>query len=261
MNKKIYAWGPRTLAALVLGLAYVASAGSAIAADTLYVYGPGGPAPAMKEAATAFQRKHGVQVEVTAGPTPSWIDKAKQNADVIYSGSETMMTDFVVAMEGRIDERTIMPLYLRPMSILVRPGNPRRITGFRDLLKPNTKILVVNGAGQNGVWEDIAGRKGDIRTVRDLRSNIVSYAPNSAAARTTWIEKTDIDVWLIWNIWQVANPKLADTVPIEPEYAIYRDTGVALSQQGVKKPLAKQFVDFLQSKDGAQIFAKWGWKT
>ena len=172
-----------------------------------------------------------------------------------------MMTDFVVAMEGRIDEQTITPLYLRPMSILVRPGNPRRITGFRDLLKPNTKILVVNGAGQNGVWEDIAGRKGDIRTVRELRSNIVSYAPNSAAARTTWIEKTDIDVWLIWNIWQVANPKLADTVPIEPDYAIYRDTGVALSQQGVKNPLAKKFVDFLQSKDGAQIFAKWGWKT
>jgi accessory colonization factor AcfC len=33
---------------------------------------------------------------------------------------------------------------------------------------------MVNGAGQNGAWEDIAGRKGDIRTVRELRCNIVS---------------------------------------------------------------------------------------
>jgi accessory colonization factor AcfC len=237
------------------------SGGSAIAAETLYVYGPGGPAPAMKEAAAEFQRQHGVQVEVTAGPTPSWIDKARQNADVIYSGSETMMTDFVVAMEGRIDEKTVTPLYLRAMAMLVRPGNPKRVKRFADLLKPGTKILVVNGAGQNGAWEDIAGRKGDIGTVRQLRRNIVSYAPNSAAARTTWTEQTDIDVWLIWNIWQVASPKLADMVPIEPDYAIYRDTGVALSQQGVKKPPAKEFINFLQSKEGARIFAKWGWKT
>lgn len=261
MNKNLHSHGRRTITILVLGLACFASGGSVLAADALFVYGPGGPAPAMKEAAAAFQRQHGVQVEVIAGPTPSWIDKARQNADLIYSGSETMMTDFVVAMEGRIDEKTITPLYLRPMSILVRPGNPRRITGFRDLLKPGTKILVVNGAGQNGAWEDIAGRKGDIGTVRQLRRNIVSYAPNSAAARTTWIEKTDVDVWLIWNIWQVANPQLADTVPIEPDYAIYRDTGIALSKQGAKKPLARQFVDFLQSKEGSRIFAKWGWKT
>jgi hypothetical protein len=26
---------------------------------------------------------HGVEVEVTAGPTPKWIDSAKQNADLI----------------------------------------------------------------------------------------------------------------------------------------------------------------------------------
>lgn len=261
MTKQKYAWAYRKLATLAFGLASIVGSGSATAADALYVYGPGGPAPAMKEAAAAFASKHGVQVEVTAGPTPSWIDKAKQNADVIYSGSETMMTDFVVALEGRIDEKTVVPLYLRPMSILVRPGNPKRVKGFQDLLKPGLKVLVVNGAGQNGAWEDMAGRKGDIGTVRKLRSNIVNYAPNSAAARTTWIENTDIDVWLIWNIWQVANPKLADTVAIEADYAIYRDTGVALSQQGAKKPVAKQFIDFLQSKDGARIFAKWGWKT
>lgn len=260
MKQQTHSWMRRTVAALSFGLALVASASSA-AADKLYVYGPGGPAPAMKEAAAAFQRQHGVPVEVTAGPTPGWISKARQDADVIYSGSEHMMTDFVVAMEGRIDEATITPLYLRPMSILVRPGNPKRVTGFRDLLKPGIRILVVNGAGQTGAWEDMAGRKGDIGSVRALRRNIVSYAPNSAAARSTWTEKPDIDVWLIWNIWQVANPKLADIVPVEPDYAIYRDTGVALSMQGTKKPLARKFVDFLQSKEGARIFAKWGWKT
>lgn len=231
------------------------------AQDTLHVYGPGGPAPAIKEAAAAFEKQSGIKVEVTAGPTSQWIEKAKSDADIIYSGSETMMTDFVVALDGRINESEVRPLYLRPLSILVRPGNPKRITGLKDILVPGVKVLVVNGAGQNGVWEDMAGRKGDINTVKSLRKNIVGYAKNSAEARQQWIENPGIDVWLIWNIWQVSNPSLADVVKIEPEYAIYRDTGVVLTTQGKTKDSARRFVDFLSSPVGANIFRKWGWIT
>jgi len=231
------------------------------AQDTLHVYGPGGPAPAIKEAAAAFEKQSGIKVEVTAGPTAQWIEKAKSDADIIYSGSETMMTDFVVALDGRINESEVRPLYLRPLSILVRPGNPKRITGLKGILAPGVKVLVVNGAGQNGVWEDMAGRKGDINTVKSLRRNIVGYAKNSAEARQQWIEKPGIDAWLIWNIWQVSNPSLADVVKIEPEYAIYRDTGVVLTTQGKTKDTARQFVDFLSSPDGAKIFRKWGWSA
>lgn len=234
---------------------------AAHAAETLFVYGPGGPAPAMKEAASAFEKATGNKVDVTAGPTGKWLDKAKADADVVYSGSETMMTDFVGALGGQLSHFDVVPLYLRPMSILVRPGNPKGIKGFKDLLQSGLKVLVVNGAGQNGVWEDMAGRKGDIETVRALRKNIVAYAGNSAEAKKSWVDQSDIDVWLIWNIWQVASPDLASVVSIEPEYAIYRDTGIAVTKRGAAKPSAQQFVQFLQSPDGARIFAKWGWMT
>ncbi len=229
-------------------------------AETLYVYGPGGPAPAMKEAATAFGKTYGIKVEVTAGPTPQWIAQARKNADAIYSGSEAMMTDFTAAMEGRILADSIVPLYLRPLAILARPGNPKRIKGVNDLLRPDVQILVVQGAGQTGAWEDMAGRKGDLDTVKKLRRNIIGFASNSAEARTAWIEQPDIDVWLIWNIWQVANPELADVITIEPDYAIYRDTGIGVTQLGKAKPATQQFVKFLQSKEGAGIFKKWGWQ-
>ena len=145
--------------------------------------------------------------------------------------------------------------------MLVRPRNPRRIRAFEDLLRPGTSILVVNGAGQNGAWEDAAGRKGDIRTVKALRANIAAYARNSAEAKATWIADPSIDVWLIWNIWQVASPTLAEVVDIAPEYAVYRDAGIAITTRGKDKPQAQKFVDFLQSPAGAAIFARWGWKT
>jgi accessory colonization factor AcfC len=232
---------------------------SAFAQETLFVYGPGGPAPAMKEAAAAFEKKSGNKVQVTAGPTPQWLDKAKADADVIFSGSETMMTGFVTAMDGRINTSEVKPLYLRPMSILVRSGNPKHITGLKDVLAPGVKILVVDGAGQNGVWEDVAGRKGDIKSVRAMRSNIVGYAKNSAEARKQWTDSADIDVWLIWNIWQVSNPSLADVVSVEPDYAVYRDTGVVATSKGKSNPQTQKFIDFLASPEGAQIFKKWGW--
>ena len=231
----------------------------ALAQVTIRAYGPGGPAPAMKEAAAAFGKANGVVVEVTAGPTDTWISKAREDADVIYSGSEYMMTDFVKAMEGRLEEGTIVPLYLRPSAILVRPGNPKGIKDLPDLARPGLKLVVVQGSGQTGMWEDMAGKQGDLSLVRALRKNIQLYAGNSALAKQAWIDRPELDAWIIYNIWQVSNPKLADLVSVSKDYVIYRDCGVGLTVRGKAQPAAAQFAQFLQSKEGAAIFKKWGW--
>ncbi|PVW98763.1 substrate-binding domain-containing protein, partial [Campylobacter jejuni] len=55
---------------------------------------PGGPAPVLKELALKFEEKTKEKVIVTAGPTPAWVDKAKENADLIFSGNTSMMDDF-----------------------------------------------------------------------------------------------------------------------------------------------------------------------
>lgn len=230
----------------------------ALAAE-IHVYGPGGPLPAIREAAAAFEKSSGNKVVVTAGPTPEWIGKAKDNADVIFSGSETMMSDFVKAMDGQIKDADVVPLYLRPSAILVRPGNPDKITGLTDLFNPGHKVLVVNGAGQNGLWEDMAGRTGDIEKVKALRTNITRFAANSAEAKKAWTEDKSFDAWIIWNIWQVANPKLADVVEVEPEYRIYRDTGIVLTERGTKTAGAKAFLEYLRGPEAKAIFAKAGW--
>ncbi len=243
----------------------VRAQGPAAPAETLFVYGPGGPLPAMRDAAAAFGKQHGIAVIVAGGPTPEWLDKAKGDADVIFSGSEHMMTDFVRQLKqgpaGEIDETTITPLYLRPAAILVRKGNPRRIRRFEDLLRPGTKVLVVQGAGQTGMWEDVAGQTGDIRVVRAFRKNIAAFAPNTGEAKRLWTENPSYDAWLVYNIWQVANRELADLVPLSPKWVVYRDSGVALTAKGRSREHARQFAQFLQSPAGARIFGRWGWMT
>lgn len=239
----------------------VSAASAGAAAPTLHVYGPGGPLPAMKEAAQAFGIKEGIEVDVVGGPTPQWIEQANSDADLLFSGSETMMTDLIAAIHGKADSADAVPLYLRPSAILVRPGNPRKITGLKDLLAQGHKVLVVNGAGQNGLWEDMAGRLGDIASVRALRKNIAGFAKTSAEARKMWTDDASYDAWIIWNIWQVSNPTLADLVQVEPQYRIYRHVGIVPTTAGKSRKDATAFIDFLNSAEGKTIFEKWGWST
>jgi accessory colonization factor AcfC len=254
-------------ALLLVGLSSAASfAAPPVQADgeqgtvVLHIYGPGGPLPAMKEAADTFSKEKHVQVVVTGGPLPKWAHDAQQNADLIFSGSEEMMSDFQVALQGTFDPATIVPLYMRKAAILVRPGNPSHIHGLEDLLQPGHHILVVNGAGQRGLWEDVVGRRGDIASVTKFRSNIATVALSSADARTDWITDESLDAWLIWNIWQISNASLADVVPVDEAHQIYRDCGIGLTTQGKSRPEAAAFIRFLQSQEGAQIFQKWGWR-
>jgi len=84
---------------LIMTVALANSVGTG-ATQNLRIYGPGGPEPAIREAARQFGSAHGIEIAVTAGPTGKWIDAAKADADLIYSGSETMMTDFLDVMGG-----------------------------------------------------------------------------------------------------------------------------------------------------------------
>jgi accessory colonization factor AcfC len=73
------------------------------------------------------------------------------------------------------------------------------------------------------------------------------------------VNNSSLDAWLIWNIWQVANPTLADQVSIDESHQIYRDCGVALTTKGKARPEGVKFICFLQSPEGEGIFEKWGW--
>ena len=244
----------------LIALVGLATFAAAPAAAQLHVYGPGGPAPAMKEAAAVFQRQTGVAVTVTSGPTPEWIERARKDADIIYSGSDTMMTDFVRQLPDSLRQQDVRPLYDRPAAILVRKGNPKRVNGFRDLARPGLRVMVVEGAGQNGLWEDLASRAGGISFHRALRPNIVLFAKTSADARAAWIEDKEIDAWVIWNIWQIENAALADQVRIEHDILIWRPMAIAVTTSTKHRDSAARFAAFLEGSEGARIFRRHGWR-
>ena len=236
-------------------------ASNASAQDVLHMYGPLGPSPAFKEAAMVFGDRHNMRLEVVAGPIDDWLDRAKDDADLVFSSAEFMMSAFTRAKELHIDQLSVTPLYLRPSAILVRPGNPKRIQDFPDLLRPGVKVMVVSGSGQVGLWEDMAGKLGNIQTLRAFRRNIVFFAANSGEAKRAWRENEDIDAWLTWSIWYMPVRDHAQHIEVSTDYRVFRQCSVALTERGTDKPLAKQFINFLMSSEAANIFGTWGWLT
>jgi len=247
---------------LLVALFVGAIGGTSVSAqEILHVYGSEGPYPAMREAATVFSDRNKVDVQIVGKPTEKWLAEARTDADLVYTSAEFMMVDIIQGMEGQIEQSSVTPLYWRPAAILVRPGNPKHIHDLPDLLRPGVRVMVVNGSGQTGLWEDMAGRRGNFRTVRALRDNIVLFAGNSTEARRMWLAEKDIDAWLTWNIWYKADPNHSMVVPVSEDYVIYRQCSIALTEEGWQKPHAGQFVAFLKSPEAAAIFAKWGWIT
>lgn len=230
---------------------------SVMAQKSINIYGPGGPAPAMQESAKVFQEKFGVPVNITFGPQNKWQESAKKNADLIFSGSEAMLHK----MKQEFNLSNSIALYMRPVSILVRKNNPKEITGIDSLLRKHVNIMVVNGAGQDGLWEDVVGRTGQVSNINNINSKIVFYANNSADAVKKWKEDSAIDAWIIWNHWQNNIKDTTDLIPVESKYRIYRPVSIAYTNNGLNNEKAKEFIEFLSSNEAKLIFHKYGWET
>lgn len=222
----------------------------------VFVYGPGGPYPAVNYSAFVFNKIYKTcNIIVKAGPTKSWIKKAKENADIIYSGSENMMEDFESKLDN-IDKKSIYPLYQRPSVVIVR--NDSDIHSFDDLLKPGVNIMVVNGAGQIGLWEDMFGKYGNLKDLRIFQKNIVYTAKNSKEAINYWKTHKNIEAFLIYNIWGISHPHIGKMISTG-KFTIYRDMDIALTKEGESNSCAKKFYSFLKSKEGYDIFKRYGW--
>jgi accessory colonization factor AcfC len=225
--------------------------------DTLYVYGPGGPLSAMQECAKAFTAKTGIPVKVTGGPEPKWLAQAQQNADVIYGGAEYMLTQFIQSHPGMVDPATRIELYKRAAAILVRPGNPKHIVTLKDLTKPGIHILDVNGAGQLGLWEYIAGKE---NLIGGIQQNIAGSFANTALGIDAWKKNSRYDAWITYASWHQNLKDIMQVVELPSALRLYRGTPVALTLNSKHSQQGKQFIQFLQSARGHAIFKKWGWE-
>lgn len=224
---------------------------------SLKVYGPGGPLGPMQECAELFGRLHKIQVKVTAGPENQWLPQARENADLIFGGAEYMLTSFIQRNPGIIDPKTRTSLYPRAAGILVRKGNPKQLKGLKDLARPGINLLDVNGAGQVGLWEDLAGLQG---LIADLQRNIKISVTTSAEAIEKWRTMPELDAWITFESWHFRLREETDLVRLPEGQRLFRGTPIAITTISREPELARLFLEFLKTPAAHAIFQKWGWQ-
>ena len=233
-------------------------------ANTVTLYGPGGPHVALIRAAEVFTKETGIKVNVIFGPQAKWDSEVIEKGDILYSASDNQMVAFLERYKKKFTRANTKALYLHKAIILVQQGNPKNITGIRSLLKPSFNIVVNDGAGVSqtsgtGVWEDIVGKLRNIQEYNQFRKNIAFFAPNSGTARATFTDpKSKIDAWITWEDWSLAN-NIGVMIPIEDDLAVYRPLMITTATNASQA--TQQFVAFLQSKKATTIFSQLGWYT
>lgn len=225
--------------------------------DTLFVYGPGGPLKPMEECGIMFSKKTGIPVKVIAGPEVKWIDQAKINADLVYGGAEYMLTQFKMQHPGLMDSTTRTELYKRGAGILVRPGNPKKINSLKDLTKQGVKLLEITGAGQLGMWEDLAGKQ---NLIEGIQKNIKGAFPNTALAIDAWNLNNKFDAMVIFSSWHNRLKDVSQLIKIPLNQIVYRGTPIAITSITDQKQDAGRFIQYLLTNEGHHIFKKWGWE-
>jgi accessory colonization factor AcfC len=224
------------------------------------LYGAGGPHTAFQKVADAWKKKTGKRVEIIAGPEHTWSAQAQADADILWGTSEQSMTAFLETYKT-FSSKQVEPIYIRPTIIAVKKGNPKKIKRFEDLLNDGVKIVVTEGAGVSntsgtGTWEDVAGRLGRLEDIRLFRRNIVAFGKGSGASLKAF-KDLDADAWITWPDWPVTHSDVLEEVAIAPERRIWRDVNVALSPDA--DPEAKEFLDFLVTKEAQALMKTEGW--
>ena len=226
---------------------------------TLKVYGPGGPQGPMQECAKAFSEREHAPVQVIFGPEAKWIEQAKADADVFFGGAEYMLTALSLEHPGLVDAGSRVSLWVRPAGILVRPGNPKGIHSLADLAKPGVRLVDVEGAGQTGLWEDLAGR--DPQTLAGIAHNIAVSVKTSAEAIEKWkASQPELDAWITYASWHELLKDQTDLVALPADQTLYRGTPAALAAGTKHRDEAARFLAFLQTGEAHAVFQKWGWR-
>ncbi len=220
------------------------------------VLGAAGAAPAFVEAAEAFAKKQDGRIEISIASANGAL-QAAAGADLLFDDGETALTEIAAGLPVGLAPRPAIPLFSRPPSVVVRPGNPENISTVRDLARPGTNIMVVSGT-HDWLQASTPADAADAVLLSALLDNVVAVARDRKEAEQFWAMNTTIDVWLNWGAGKVEESEFAEISGGLPE-SLYRPTSVMFTDLGESKTLAHSFVAFLASQQGSSIFAKWGW--
>lgn len=262
--------------AATLGLTACSSSGGGGGTKKIDIVAFSVPKPAYDAAEAAFRKTDagkGVSFSESYGPSGSQSKAviAGQHADYVGFSLEPDMTKLVPkfvdsswnsgSTKGIVSSSVVV--------IAVRKGNPKKITGWNDLIKPGIKIVTPDPASSGSAkWNILAAYEhviSDGGTAAQAATyltaffhNVVSKPASGADATTTFTKGTG-DVLISYENEAIsARQKGASLDYLIPEESVLIQNPGAVTVKASKQ--AKQFLDYVESSAGQKIFASHGFR-
>jgi molybdate transport system substrate-binding protein len=227
---------------------------------TISVFAGSASKPPLDEAARAFEKKTGLKVFLTYGGSGTVLSQMElaKTGDVYIPGSP----DYLIKAEKKqiTDPATTQIIaYLIP-AICVQPGNPQKVQSLADLAKPGLKVGIGNPDSVCvGLYAIEILDKNNL--LYSVFPNIVTQA-TSCDATATLISLRSVDAVIGWSVFQDWDSKHIERVYLKPEQLPrLAYIPAAVSTFSKDKALSVQFIAYLVSPEGQDIFKKWGYNV
>ena len=214
--------------------------------------------PAMEEAAGAFEEKTGIRVDLHFSGSGTMLSQMKMSrrGDLYIPGSPDYMAK--AEREGIVDPEMVKIIAYLVIAIDVQHGNPKDIRTLSDLARPGIRVGIGNPeAVCVGLYAvEVLERSG---LLKDVRKNIVTHAP-SCSGTASLLAMKKVDAVIGWRVFSKWNPDKIDAVFLKPDQVPrLAYIPAAISTYSRDRKSAQEFIDFLTSPEGQEIFAKWGY--
>jgi sulfate/thiosulfate-binding protein len=154
---------------------------------------------------------------------------------------------------------------------VVRDGNPKKIKGWGDLVKPGVQVITPNPFTSGGARWNVMAAYGAQRRAGKTDKQAVAYLyklfrhvpvqPSSARDALSIFAQGKGDVLLTYeNEAKYAEKKGVHTEYRTPKATLLIETPVALTKSGLRKPAAKAFYKYLWSATAQKAFASQGYR-
>ncbi|TET91376.1 MAG: hypothetical protein E3J35_02885 [Methanomassiliicoccales archaeon] len=223
--------------------------------EVLHVYSSGAVAPPAKKCAEEFTVEFGTKFKFTVGKAEdlmSEIAKSKEG-DILTCGAEFVLDE--AQEKGLVLGETRRSVGYRRSAILVPVGNPKGIKSISDLAQEGIRVGVSTGGCLLGVWDDISSKAG---LTDQIRRNITDFADGCGAVMAL-INRKKVDAILGWEAFQKLWAKTSEVVELPKELQVFRSTAAGVIGFSRVKELADEFIRFLVSETGKEIYGEFGW--
>ena len=107
-----------------------------------------------------------------------------------------------------------------------------------------------------GVWESVALRAGLFEAIRERVRTVAEGSSDLMGI----LARREIDAAIGWASAAQLAPERIETLPIRPAWCVWRSTSIGITPWTERSELAKEFIAFLRSPEGGEIWNKFGWR-